>query len=127
MHTRVLVIDDEESLLEMLDTALGLMGCQAVTAACLARGRERAQDGRFDLVLLDNHLPDGHADAMIPVLADAQPGVPVVIITANDTDEHVQRALRMGATEVLSKPFGLDELSEVVQRYGARQEAKGVA
>ncbi|MCE5215865.1 response regulator [bacterium] len=127
MHTRVLVIDDEEALLEMLEAALGLMGCQAVTAPCLARGRERAQDGQFDLVLLDNHFPDGHADAMMPVLADAQPQAPVVIITANDTDAHVQQALRLGAAEVLSKPFGLDELGEVVQRYCASQEAKGVA
>jgi DNA-binding response OmpR family regulator len=129
MDPRVLVIDDEESLLDMLQLALEMMGCVVVTVSSLAEGRRRALEGRFDLVLLDNHFPEGHGDALVPVLLECLPNAPVVIVTANDTDEHVRNALRLGASQVLCKPFGLDELGAIVKRHcgAAAEQVSNVA
>ena len=129
MDPRILVIDDEESLLDMLQAALEMMGYEVVTVSSLAEGRRRALEGRFDLVLLDNHFPEGHSDALVPVLLECLPNAPVVIVTANDTDEHVRNALRLGASQVLCKPFGLDELEAVVKRHcgAAARQVSNVA
>ena len=117
MFPRILVIDDEHSLLSMLEDVLGLLGFTVVAASTLDEGLQRALDESFDLLLLDNHFPEGHGDDILPAVIAARPDMPVVMITANESDEHVVAALRMGAREVLPKPFGLGELMAVVERY----------
>ncbi len=117
MCIRVLVIDDETALLDMLEKAFRLMGCTMVGAATLRDGMSQALNEDFDIVLLDNHFPDGHGDVIVAAIVGDRPHLPIVIITGNETDEHVQNALRLGAKEVLGKPFGLAELAQVMGRY----------
>lgn len=117
MQPHILVVDDEEALADMIGIALEMMGYQVTRAFSLSEASELAEIKRFDLVLLDNHFPDGHGDSLVPALMKRWPELPIVIVTANDTDEHVTNALALGAREVLNKPFGLDELGAVVARY----------
>ncbi len=117
MRPRILVVDDEGILLNMFRLALRALGCDMVGASSLAEGLELGVSDRYDLVLLDNHFPEGHGDSIVPQLLAAQPEVPIVVITGNDTDEHVAMAIEHGAREVLKKPFGLTGLSQVVKRY----------
>jgi DNA-binding response OmpR family regulator len=117
MSPHILVVDDEEALLDMMAVALEMMGYRATCAASLADASQLIQSHRFDLVLLDNHFPDGHGDSLVATLLKRWPGTNIVIVTANDTDIHVHRAIALGAREVLNKPFGLDQLGAVVARY----------
>lgn len=117
MSLRVLVVDDERALLAMLEEALGVLGCTPVTASSLKQGLERALADDFDLMLLDNHFPEGHGDSIIPAVLVANPELPIVVITANEGDQHVANALRIGAREVLRKPFSLTDLVTVMERY----------
>lgn len=122
MLPQILVVDDEEALLDMMAMALEMMGCQATRASSLSEAARLTQAQRFDLVLLDNHFPDGHGDSIVPTLLERWPELHIVIVTANDTDQHVMRAMSLGAREILNKPFGLDELGAVVARHcGAAQ------
>lgn len=117
MQPHILVVDDEEALADMIGIALEMMGYQVTRAFSLSEASGLAEIKRFDLVLLDNHFPDGHGDSLVPALMKRWPELPIVIVTANDTDEHVTNALALGAREVLNKPFGLDELGAVVARH----------
>lgn len=116
MLPNILVVDDEESLLDMMGMALEMMGYQATRASSLSEACRLTERQRFDLVLLDNHFPEGHGDSILPRLFGRWPDLRIVIVTANDTDQHVKHALSLGAREVLNKPFGLDELGAVVAR-----------
>jgi len=117
MRPRILVVDDEGVLLNMFRLALRALGCDMVGASSLSEGLEAGVAERFDLILLDNHFPEGHGDSVVPSLLAAHPDVPIVVITGNETDEHVAIAIQHGAREVLKKPFGLTGLSQVVKRY----------
>jgi two-component system nitrogen regulation response regulator GlnG len=122
MLPQILVVDDEEPLLDMMAMALEMMGYQATRASSLSEASRLTQAQRFDLVLLDNHFPEGHGDSIVPALLERWPELRIVIVTANDTDQHVTRAISLGAREILNKPFGLDELGSVVARHcGATQ------
>lgn len=115
MQPFVLVVDDEPDLGEMLQTALGIIGCRSAAETTLTGGLTRAALDRPDLVLLDNHFPEGHGDEIVPALRIALPHTPIIIITANESDFHVRSALLAGARQVLSKPFSLAQLRQVVQ------------
>jgi DNA-binding response OmpR family regulator len=119
MQPFVLVIDDEETLVEMLQTALTLLGYRSGAETRLDAGLRRAAQDRPDIILLDNHFPEGHADEIVPALRIALPSTPVVIITANESDVHAQAALRLGACRILGKPFSLADLQAVIATYAA--------
>lgn len=116
---RTLVVDDETALLSILRRVLSAMDCDMVGAATLREGLRCALDEEFDIILLDNHFPEGHCDSIVPCIVSSRPDTPVVIITANPSDEHVGRALSYGAREVLAKPFSMGQLAELIERYCA--------
>jgi CheY-like chemotaxis protein len=117
MAPRVLVIDDETVLVSLLETVLEVLGCEKVVpAGSLSEGLQCAQEGEFDLILLDNHFPEGHSDDIVEPLCEANPDTPILIITGN-RNEHVERSLQLGASGGLEKPFGLQKLSDALRRY----------
>lgn len=122
---RVLVVDDEEDLLCMLGQACRLLGYDMQGASSLARGLEHALNEDFTCVLLDNHFPEGHAEQIIPQILSAKPQLPIIMITGNPEDSHVAAAMELGAREILSKPFGLQELSQCLSRYAGAASGQG--
>ncbi|NSW58202.1 MAG: response regulator [Armatimonadetes bacterium] len=129
---RVLVVDDHKALLAVLQNALSLMGCDMVGACTLRDGLRLALSQDFDIILLDNHFPEGHCDAIVPSLVASKPDTPIVIITANPADAHVTNAMRQGVRQVIPKPFTLEQIASVLERYTGLiirtpQAATGVA
>jgi len=116
---RVLVIDDERMLLRTLECVFKVLGCEMVGAATLKDGLQKAVEQDFDCILVDNHFPEGHSDAIIPSLVQHNPGTPLIMITGNALDEHVENALEMGVAEVLRKPFMLDQLASTLDRHNS--------
>ena len=118
MARRVLVVDDDPDIRAFLRDTLSLEGCEVVTAPDAQRGLDRAQAHPPDLILLDYQMPyhDG------PWFATAYrqlpgPHAPIVLITAATTA--AQRAKEVGADAFLGKPFELDVLLDLVERYAA--------
>jgi two-component system, OmpR family, response regulator len=123
---RILVVDDEESITQLLCTALRYEGFETASAA---DGREApATAGRFrpDLVLLDVMLPDIDGfEVHRRLTGGARPRLPVVFLTARrDTDDRI-RGLTIGADDYVVKPFSLEELIARVRAVLRRTRGEG--
>jgi CheY-like chemotaxis protein len=114
---RVLVVDDEPlirwSVTETL-AGLGLDVAQAGDAASALRHITRPP--AFDVVLLDLRLPDMRDLSLLATLRQLQPDASIILMTAFGGDDVVERAIALGATAVLNKPFELGTLVDAV--YG---------
>ncbi|MDE2599209.1 MAG: sigma-54-dependent Fis family transcriptional regulator [Rhodocyclaceae bacterium] len=112
---RVLVVDDEADIRELLDLTLARMGLDADCAANLAEAREFLQRGRYQLCLTDMRLPDGEGLALVREIGEGRLDLPVAVITAHGSMENAVAALKAGAFDYLSKPVSLDQLRALVR------------
>ena len=110
-RARILVVDDEESITQLLCTALRYEGFETASAATGKEALREADAFRPDLVLLDVMLPDLDGfEVHRRLTSTAQPRLPVVFLTARrETDDRV-RGLTIGADDYVTKPFSLEEL-----------------
>jgi two-component system response regulator PilR (NtrC family) len=113
--TRVLVVDDELSMREMLSIMLGKEGHEVVTAASRSEAARVLERGAVDLIITDLRLPDGDGIEILRHVKAAAPETIVVVMTAYSTTETAVAALKLGAHDYLIKPFDVDELKIVVR------------
>ncbi len=112
---RVLVIDDEPDIRELIDLTLSRMGLAAACAGTVAEARECLTDGEFQLCLTDMRLPDGNGLEVVQYIAANYPQTPVAVITAFGSAENAVAALKAGAFDYLAKPVGLEQLRALVK------------
>jgi two-component system, NtrC family, response regulator PilR len=112
---RVLVVDDEPDIRELLEITLGRMGLTTDAAEHLASARRRLDDGDYDLCLTDLHLPDGNGIDLVAEISERHPGLPVAVITAFGSMDVAINALKAGAFDFLQKPVDLEQLRSLVE------------
>ena len=122
MRRRILLIEDEESISEPLERALGREGFDVSVAATAAEGRERFRDDRPDLVLLDVMLPDGDGRDLLREIRGLS-RTPVVMLTARGEELERVLGLELGADDYVTKPFSSAELAARVRAVLRRAEA----
>jgi signal transduction histidine kinase len=116
MTRRVLVVDDDAAILEVLEMRLSAMGFD-VTATRDPQAAIAAVDGsRFDLALLDLRMEPLDGIRLMEALHARQPRLPVLIMTAHGTIETAVDAVQRGAFDYLTKPFVRDELRAKIGR-----------
>ncbi len=119
---KVLIVDDERSLLEVLSIVLGRSGYEVYTAADGAEGLTAFEHDRPDLVLLDLNLGDMGGLEVLERLKAKDPLVPIIVITAYSTWDNAVQAMRLGAYDFIKKPFEDNDLiREVVARALAQR------
>ena len=125
---RVLVVDDESNITDLVATALRYEGYDVQVAATGRQALKAAVDFRPDLIVLDVMLPDIDGFAVTERLsADGRP-VPVLFLTARDATEDKVRGLTIGGDDYVTKPFSLEELVarvRVVLRRSRRIDSGG--
>ncbi|HEX3924594.1 MAG TPA: response regulator transcription factor [Streptosporangiaceae bacterium] len=107
---RLLVVDDEATILELLSGSLRLAGFEVMTAASGAEAVRAAASGRPDLVLLDVMLPDGDGFDALRRIRSGGAEVPVIFLTARDEVPDRVTGFAVGADDYVTKPFSLEEL-----------------
>lgn len=112
---RVLVVDDEADIRELLDLTLSRMGLAADCAASVAEARALIDAGRYQLCLTDMRLPDGEGLEVVRAIGERCPQTPVAVITAFGSTENAVAALKAGAFDYLAKPVALDQLRALVK------------
>jgi two-component system, NtrC family, response regulator PilR len=112
---RVLVVDDEPDIRELLELTLAKMGLQVDSAGSLGEARTRLRDARYQLCLTDMRLPDGEGLELVRHIAGLPGDLPVAVITAYGSAENAVAALKAGAFDYVSKPVGLEQLRTLVK------------
>ncbi|WP_242904316.1 response regulator transcription factor [Actinomadura terrae] len=107
---RVLVVDDEPYLADLVATALRYEGYTAETAGTCAETAARVTGFRPDLIVLDVMLPDGSGLDLCHRLRREGRAAPVVFLTARDATEDKIAGLTAGGDDYVTKPFSLEEL-----------------
>jgi len=113
---RILAVDDEPNLRELLRIVLEGEGYEVSTAASYAEGSRLLTQEHFDLVICDIFLPDGNGLDLVRTFRPTKERTQFVVVTAHTTPAHALTALREGAVEYLSKPFDVEELKLIVNK-----------
>jgi two-component system response regulator PilR (NtrC family) len=111
---RVLIVDDEPDLVELVALTLSRMGLKSAAAGSVREAQELLQTDHFDLVLCDMRLPDGDGLDLLEWLQARKPGLPCAVITAHGNVETAVRALKLGAFDFVSKPLDVSRLRRMI-------------
>lgn len=124
---RVLVVDDEADIRELLDLTLARMGLSADCAASVAEARQFLERERYQLCLTDMRLPDGEGLEVVRLIGERYGETPVAVITAFGSAENAVAALKAGAFDYLAKPVALDQLRTLIKSALSLPAAGGSA
>lgn len=127
MPPRILVVDDEAPMRELLRIILEAEGYHVAEASTLSEAHAQLHRNRFDLVVCDIYLPDGNGLELIRTARQNNQETPFVVITAHTTPAQAIIALREGAVDYLSKPFDVEVLKAVVGKHLAPAAPQPVA
>lgn len=113
---RLLVVDDEPSILYFFRQAFAEPDVTLLTASTAAEGIEAVARERPDVVILDINLPDASGLETFRRIQQIDPKIPAIFITGHGTMTTAIEAMRLGAYEYLLKPLELDQLTDLVDR-----------
>jgi len=111
VEARLLVVEDDPNILELLSASLRFAGFDVATATTGSDAVAAARAGRPDLVVLDVMLPDLDGFEVMRRLRDGGVRTPVVFLTARDATDDKIRGLTLGGDDYVTKPFSLEELT----------------
>jgi DNA-binding NtrC family response regulator len=112
----ILIIDDKDSMRQMLSKTLESEGYEVETAKDGERGVEKAREKKYDLILADLKLPQMGGLEVLSSLKELDPEVAVIMMTAYGTIESAVEAMKQGAFDFLTKPFDTDQLNVLIKR-----------
>lgn len=112
---RILVVDDEPDLRELLEITLVKMGLDVDSAESLSAARGFLASKEYALVLTDMRLPDGLGIDLVREVSSDHKNLPIAVLTAFGSADNAVAALKAGAFDYLSKPVGLEQLRLMVQ------------
>ena len=111
---RVLVVDDEPDILELLELTLLRMGLEVERATNVREALHRLDNNSYNLCLTDMRMPDGEGLEVVQHIMERNLDVPVAVITAHGNLDNAVAALKAGAFDYLAKPVALDQLRALV-------------
>ncbi len=116
MGLKVLVVDDEEDVLEVIQDRLEAYGFSVVTAGNGLEAVKKLSDEKFDGVFLDIKMPEMGGIEVLEEIRKNGLKIPVIIITASSTQETALEAMAKGANDYVLKPFEWEELKAKIEK-----------
>ena len=116
MDGTVLVADDDRTIRTVLTQALTRAGCRVHATSSLTTLLRWVSEGKGDTIITDVMMPDGNGLEMLPKIASDRPGLPVIVISAQNTIMTAIKAADANAFDYLPKPFDLPDLMKRVSK-----------
>jgi two-component system response regulator PilR (NtrC family) len=113
---RILVVDDEPDIRELLEITLLRMGLEAHCAADFSTAKMWLKEAEYDLCLTDMKLPDGDGITLVKHIQQHCPNTPTAVITAHGSIDMAIKAMKAGAFDFVSKPVSLETLRNLVNK-----------
>ncbi|MCU0641250.1 MAG: response regulator [Candidatus Margulisbacteria bacterium] len=123
-NVRIMVIDDEPSVLESFKMILKIKDYDVTTFPDGPSALAGLKKGQFDLVFCDLKLPGMDGLEILKKVKEVDPEVEFIIVTAYATESSHANAITLGALEYLRKPFLMEEIYELVERGLRRRRSK---
>ncbi len=111
---KILIVDDEEDICYFLSHSLSKRGFKTTSSYSLLDAENQLDLSIPDIMLLDNHLPDGKGTDFAGRMNYKYPGLKIIMITAHDSAEDRLKAHRNGIQYFLSKPFSIATINDVI-------------
>jgi len=122
--TRVLVVEDDETLREALCDTIQYGGYQTVAASNGVEALKRLETEQVDLVISDVQMDEMDGHTLLREVKSTRNELPFVLVTAHGSIENAVKAMREGATDYLLKPFEAEVLLEMVSRLGVSHHSR---
>jgi signal transduction histidine kinase len=113
---RILVVDDEETIREMVSKIINLIGHEVVTTGNGREALEILRSQPFSIMITDVKMPEMDGFELTKVVRDQFPGTPIICMTAHGTSYNYTDVVGVGATDYISKPFTIDEMKAKLNR-----------
>jgi len=113
---KILIVDDEKSILELLNMVFKKQGYSVENALSAEKAIQLLDEDDFDLVLTDVKLPKKSGMDILKYIRENKPQIPVVMITAYGTIKRAVEAFKAGAVDYVLKPFDVEELKIIVEK-----------
>lgn len=114
MKKRILVVDDDQAICNMLEKFLSKKGYQAITALSGEEGIKKVEEERPHMILLDIKMPDLNGIETLKRIRNIDKEVGIVMITAVKDDEVGKKCIELGAYDYITKPLSLEYLENVL-------------
>ncbi|MEM6376051.1 MAG: response regulator, partial [Pseudomonadota bacterium] len=124
MDGTVLVADDDRTIRTVLTQALTRAGCRVHATSSLTTLMRWVAEGKGDAVITDVMMPDGNGLEMLPKISEDRPGLPVIVISAQNTIMTAIQAEEASAFDYLPKPFDLPDLMKRTARALAQRSSQ---
>ena len=111
---RILIVDDEVNVANLLAESVKVQGHEAVVAVSGAEGLTLLQEKPPDAVFLDIVMPEMSGIEVLRQIRVTHPALPVIVITGIASPKQIEEVRRLGVTEVIEKPFVLRHLEEAL-------------
>ena len=116
---KVLVVEDDVSLREALSDTLQLAGYAVSSAANGAKALEMMENEYIDVVVSDVQMGPMDGSELLRIIKQKNPQMPVILMTAYGTIQKAVEAMHAGAADYIVKPFEIDALVNIIERYSA--------
>jgi DNA-binding NtrC family response regulator len=113
---KILIVDDEAMICDLLSRSLSIEGFAVETASNGLVGLEKCAGIKFDLVISDILMPEMDGITMMEKIKDAQPHLPIILITGYAKQYTARKATEAGASDFLTKPFRNAEILQSVRK-----------
>jgi DNA-binding response OmpR family regulator len=121
---KILIVDDRANLARVTALALQGLGCETRQALSIREANENLATENFDSVFLDVNLGEESGFEFLSVLVGRWKDLPVIMFSAQTREEIADEAFRRGAFDCIIKPFGIEDLRNVLQNLRARVSDK---
>ena len=127
MSKKILIVDDDEDLLEIMVERMRMRDMTVVPAKTASEALILIKQETFDVMIIDFMLPGIDGLQAIKMIREKQPDMRIILLTAYATIEKESEALAMGAWDVEEKPVDFDRLAQLIksQQPSAKAEALG--
>lgn len=116
MNLKILIIEHEEQVRKALKNVIEHEGYKALTASSGREGLKIMKEKKPVLVLLELKVPDMDGFVLLKEIKKINPGVPVIVITSQNTVESAVKVMKLGAFNYITKPFDLDKLKDEINQ-----------
>lgn len=118
---RILIIDDEVRVADLLAESVKLQGHEAIVAVSGAKGLALVEEKRPDAVFLDIVMPEMDGIEVLRRIREAHRALPVIVISGRASFEQIDEARRLGITDCIQKPFALKHLNHALANIQSRK------